>query len=835
MKMKRLNNLISTKAKHNCAMLFIFLCLSCMFCIVLIPGTCAAWEQDEHEAINQLAFEKFILLYSHSDKFKNSPLDVNAGYPGPYTTSASSLISGDIVNAIIPEAQMSSFQVENQTHTALDWIMHGGFAADEPEIYASLRHFYDPTAEDGRPELTDVENLHFLYDNTVSAFQWAYTHPDNAFSFMNGLACYKKSMEIAENGRYPSLIPQIGGDGSFRDMEFTPENREEERQFYLGKALRALGESMHMISDMAMPAHVRNDAHPLFDSIETPLKPSMIYESAIYDAQPEVDLTGTPMQNFVELAKYTNAHFYSNETIYDKEKGVTPWNDEKKYPKPQLSDYELTDFVMIDHKDKATYYQLFSIPPYRVPMVVETRSLGSGILGDVWSLEHTVPAEFGQDYCNKLVPLAIKASYRTMYEFFPILECSIDGEYESANEDEARIGMLGKIRLNAELIHKTDKDRAWIEARLEIKYSGPGVLFKQSKEGKTKIADVIFEDGKMTKINTSKTRDVFSDIDGPVTLYIWDSGRKVSAPADFPDALDINDFIISNGERVILDIFAGGRDFSALYLYEEKEIELSFYQDNYEVDVSEPITLTAIARNAPRNVSYAWNFGNGQTANTRVANVNPVYEKAGNYLVILEMRDMDSYKTEPIAYATTEVTVKDHVTNPWIGTWQRIETVETLTDSGMNTVYGWPSGPDVIAWGDEEESANDVEYASLDGSESALTQCDTLVEIIDISAYNTDGYEYKIVYSQKQFGVNRNWEEEYVYVGNAYPATTVTINETFVSDGAYTYRQVQKDVEGTLILCTFDEDVSRIYPWSEVYLIDINTIFYQNSGHYYTR
>ncbi len=833
--MKRTDDSIPAKATCDRAALFIRLLL-CYLLSFLLPGTCTAWEQDEHEAINRLAFEKFILLYAHTDKFDSSSLDVSAEYPGPYTTSASSLVSGDLVNAIIPEAQMGSYHVENQAHTALDWISHGGFSADEPEIYASLRHFFDPTVTDGHAELTDLENLHFLYDNTVSAFQWAYTHPDNAFSFMNGLAYYKESMEIAEDGGEPSIIQSKGGDGSFRDMAFTPESREQARRFYLGKAFRALGESMHMISDMAMPAHVRNDAHPLFDSIETPLKPSMIHEAAVFDAQPEVNLTGTPMQSFVELAKYTNGHFYSNETIYDKEKGVTPWNDGKKYPKPQLSDFERSDFVRIDHRDKATYYQLFSLPPYRVPMVVETRSPGSAILGDVWSLEHTVPAEFGQDYCNKLVPLAIKANYRTMYEFFPTMACSVEGEHEIVSQDEAKTGMLEKIGLSADLVHEVKKDRAWIEAGLEIRYSGPGVLYRQSKEGKTRIADVIFEDGKMTKINTSKTGDAFTAEVGPVYLYVWDSGRKISAPDDFPKALDINDFIIGSGDRVILEIHAGGRDFSASYLHEDKDIELSFYQDSYEGDVSQSIALTAVAKNAPRSVLYAWDFGNGQTGNTDIAGANPVYGKAGHYTVTLEMRDQDSYNTGPLARATAEVAVRDKGTNPWIGIWQRTQTVEALTDAGMNVMFGWPSAPDVIAWGDEEEeSAYDAASPSPEEPESAPTQSETRVETFDISAYDTDGYAYKVVYSQRQSGANGGWEEEYVYVGNAYPASTVTLNESIDSAGIHTYRQVLKDVAGTLVLCTFDEDPSRIYPWSEIYLINGNTLFYQNSGYCYTR
>lgn len=185
---------------------FLLACVLASLCFTPLPSL--AWEQDEHMEINRIAYEKFISLYSASEKFRLSPIDTGMRYPGPYTTSASLFASGNTADAVVTaaglaipalgaaksaaetlgySADFSDYTVESQFHTLRGWVTHGGYSADEPEMYASVRHFYDPTNTDGHPELTDQENLHGFYDYAVSALAWGFTHPDNAFSFMKGL------------------------------------------------------------------------------------------------------------------------------------------------------------------------------------------------------------------------------------------------------------------------------------------------------------------------------------------------------------------------------------------------------------------------------------------------------------------------------------------------------------------------------------------------------------------------------------------------------------------------------------------------------------------------
>jgi len=57
----------------------------------------------------------------------------------------------------------STYDEEERLLTAQEWIQHGGFSADVPEIHASLRHFYDPTQNENKRYLTDdVNNVAML-------------------------------------------------------------------------------------------------------------------------------------------------------------------------------------------------------------------------------------------------------------------------------------------------------------------------------------------------------------------------------------------------------------------------------------------------------------------------------------------------------------------------------------------------------------------------------------------------------------------------------------------------------------------------------------------------
>jgi hypothetical protein len=123
--------------------------------------------------------------------------------------------------------------------TPKEWIIHGGFSADEPQVPASLRHFYDPFEIDGVSYLTDLVGNYSSFYNVplpeMNAKEWALSATDNPYNW--------------------TYAKQYLGNAFYNETK---------RSEYLGNAYRALGEVLHLFADMGCPPHVRNDAHPAF-------------------------------------------------------------------------------------------------------------------------------------------------------------------------------------------------------------------------------------------------------------------------------------------------------------------------------------------------------------------------------------------------------------------------------------------------------------------------------------------------------------------------------------------------------------------------------------------
>ena len=152
---------------------------------------------------------------------------------------------------------------------------------------------------------------------------------------------------------------------------------EQERQAYFAQLFRGLGQQMHLIQDMAVPYHVRNDAHPLdaklgkdpqFGSgyFETwakensglingfaanPQYPAVSFSASPYGLAPITQLFDTtkylvtPPSNGLDigLAEYTNENYFSDDTIFAAE---TYTVDDKHYsPFPKQSSTNLQFYI----------------------------------------------------------------------------------------------------------------------------------------------------------------------------------------------------------------------------------------------------------------------------------------------------------------------------------------------------------------------------------------------------------------------------------------------------------------------------------------------------------
>ncbi|NCB17942.1 MAG: hypothetical protein EOM65_17440, partial [Synergistales bacterium] len=127
-----------------------------------------AWGQHPHRQINLEAVKLFLAQSTGKGKFTMGPFSgkgLSEPLRGLAVTSTSLTASG--------------FVSAEQSLSAQSWIINGGDWADEPHLYSSVRHFYDPLSLSGSAWLTDQSEAHGLYDSpSIDARTWGLTHPD---------------------------------------------------------------------------------------------------------------------------------------------------------------------------------------------------------------------------------------------------------------------------------------------------------------------------------------------------------------------------------------------------------------------------------------------------------------------------------------------------------------------------------------------------------------------------------------------------------------------------------------------------------------------------------
>lgn len=275
--------------------------------------------------------------------------------PVTYTQSNTllSLSTESFTGLKVVKSGMTSVDEQTEKLTPREWIIHGGFSADTPELNASLRHFYDPVKIDGVSYLTDlVENISIKTGEPLpkmNAKDWALSAPDNLYTWDKGKHYLKLAFEA---------------------------NSEELREASIAKAYRALGETLHLFADMGCPPHVRNDAHPAVltadalgyriyygdpDPYEELIKAEDVTDWALNSHQPASDVVDkfrkavTASELFEIMALFTNQNFFSEDTQFGD--GVIPnINDRREYPSPKIGadvQYDASDnyyYKVIDER-----------------------------------------------------------------------------------------------------------------------------------------------------------------------------------------------------------------------------------------------------------------------------------------------------------------------------------------------------------------------------------------------------------------------------------------------------------------------------------------------------
>lgn len=212
---------------------------------------------------------------------------------------------------------------------------------------------------------------------------------------------------------------------------------------FWARMFMGLGQLMHLVADLASPAHVRDDMHPHGDPYEQwaanedtqgrlNYAPTTAVDGSIFSravANGMVPITAlwdqdryngsNPSEGSGGLAEYTNAHFYSKDTVN--------LYDNYEYPHPNALD---TDFWTIDWEnpetvdredgkiDKKIYLKhTAASDPYRIAAAAyfaQDCLPPKACWGYTWLLDDQVH----KDYAARLIPRAVGSAAALLDYFF---------------------------------------------------------------------------------------------------------------------------------------------------------------------------------------------------------------------------------------------------------------------------------------------------------------------------------------------------------------------------------------------------------------------------------
>ncbi len=434
-----------------------------------------------HRNINKGIIEQFktrFLGSTNSGEFKNYSFlfDSSVGYEGEMITKGGYLYVTEGIKSLSAE----------------EWITEGGFSADEPELQASLRHFYDPIEDTTERYLKDhlgiiMRESSPTFNPRIDHIAWATTEAEHLYNWSIGKAKLKKALETSDN----------------RD-----------RNELMAYAWRSLGETLHMIADMGCPAHVRDDAHPGLFSDYSVIKHfgnSDPYENICEQltdrmvgwCEGKVDpnlkdkffKAHTVKEIGHELATYTNRNFFTDQTISGT--NIIPRiHPEKTYPSPKLEDCIY---------DRETYYFTKKISGHDVFMCRDlTYALGLFERRGEPYMDRTCV----ESQAAALMPQIAEAGANAIRLFLPDLKIEITELTESS--------IKGKV------IHT--KDAEYIN---EIKYNGEIELVNSKSSGKVGVIDC--EDGEFNVSMNIKKLDIDWDSVGLIARILF-GGVTVNSP-----------------------------------------------------------------------------------------------------------------------------------------------------------------------------------------------------------------------------------------------------------------------------------------------------------------
>jgi hypothetical protein len=350
------------------------------------------------------------------------------------------------------------FQFGNRRQKVYEWLQEGAFLEDAGSFSdyvfgtaRSFNHFHNPTKPWDSAGLDD----YFTIPNPIPPF-----NPPYFTKHTSGESALKWAQDVAKQQTYSKLE----GDQTWQTIRNHYYNAltsktDLKRQGYFARVFKGLGHQMHLIQDMAVPAHVRNDAHPE-DSIlkrkyviignlyfETWAKKNLPNVEALKTFAPNplfasvsfnVDVVYnnlTPITQLIDtniynenvvptksltwgLSEYTNSNFVSDDTIFTENFSK---NDRHYFPYPRYTDQSQCYELITEHlsANKNITYLRKKCVGEPVDHFVTVGPLFKYLpLWDLQRLTLKFDETTHRDYAEKLIPRAVGYSAVLLNYFF---------------------------------------------------------------------------------------------------------------------------------------------------------------------------------------------------------------------------------------------------------------------------------------------------------------------------------------------------------------------------------------------------------------------------------
>lgn len=396
-----------------------------MFLSFLTP--CVLGYEDCGDIYTHTEINRQAILQFENEFMKSDPYLINASLDGNKTWGlawdrASEGGPGDV---IFPPNKRPDIFVQKSIK---EWLLSGAYSADEPQAAMGLVHFYDPIAPEGEGYLTDQQFLVYLISQIYNR-QWV-----------------NPKIDAVRWGLWDINLSDISGNVFIQEYSYADAHRnfiraletKENNNEYYGKTWRAIGETMHLVADMTVPAHVRNDAHP---SLLLDADP---YEHSTTEADIIANAGGSPadINYFTDvetmmrsIANYTNLHYFSKDTIEGQVTSSTSYNS------PSLQGLKL---------DNENYF-------HEIVNGEDTRIVhksGSKLIFN-WAtarFEEKPVFEIDMNVINDqrkvLIPTAIRGGIAVLDRFLPRFNATMSYDYLDTNNPDSNIYIMqGKIKL----------------------------------------------------------------------------------------------------------------------------------------------------------------------------------------------------------------------------------------------------------------------------------------------------------------------------------------------------------------------------------------------------